>query len=145
MKEGQKRHEWKAHGFRKFYKTHAEQVMKPINVEITMGHNVGVSASYYKPRESEVLGDYLKAVELLTISNDKTMLNKQVTELKQRSKDNEYIIRGKLHEKDEQINALTGQFSNMQSQMQNLIPIIGSINPTERKQEIAKKLIEHGL
>jgi hypothetical protein len=31
LKDGEKRHEWKAaHGFRKFYKSHAEQVMKPI-------------------------------------------------------------------------------------------------------------------
>jgi hypothetical protein len=37
LKEGKKRHEWKAaHGFRKFYKSRAEQVMKPINVELTM-------------------------------------------------------------------------------------------------------------
>ena len=36
--EGQKRHEFKAaHGFRKYYKTHAEQAMKPINVEILDG------------------------------------------------------------------------------------------------------------
>jgi hypothetical protein len=42
--KGQKRHEFKAaHGFRKFYKSRAEQVMKPINVEITMGHDIGVS------------------------------------------------------------------------------------------------------
>jgi len=42
--------EWKAaHGFRKFYKSRAEQIMKPINVELTMGHNIGVSASYYHP------------------------------------------------------------------------------------------------
>jgi hypothetical protein len=34
LKDGEKRHEWKAaHGFRKFYKSRAEQVMKPINVE----------------------------------------------------------------------------------------------------------------
>ena len=59
-----KRHEWKAaHGFRKFYKSRTEQVMRPINVEITMGHDIGVSASYYKPTEHEVLEDYLKAVE----------------------------------------------------------------------------------
>ena len=38
LKQGTKHHEWKAtHGFRKFYKSHAEQVMKPIKVEITMG------------------------------------------------------------------------------------------------------------
>lgn len=48
--ENTKRHEWKAaNGLRKFYKTRAEQVMKPINVELTMGHDIGISGSYYKP------------------------------------------------------------------------------------------------
>ena len=45
--------------------------MKPINVKITMGHDIGVSASYYKPTENEVLQDYLKAVDTLTINSDK--------------------------------------------------------------------------
>jgi len=46
LKDKKRRHECKAaHGFRKYYKTHAEQVMRPINVEITKGHNIGVSAS----------------------------------------------------------------------------------------------------
>ena len=64
----------RAHGFRKFYKSRAEQVMKPINVEITMGHNIGVSASYYKPTDHEVMEDYLKAVDSLTINSDKLIL-----------------------------------------------------------------------
>lgn len=65
LKDGEKRHEWKAaHGFRKFYKSRAEQVMKPINVEITMGHDIGISISYYKPTEREVLDDYLRAQDL---------------------------------------------------------------------------------
>jgi hypothetical protein len=52
LANGAKRHEWKAaHGFRKYYKSHAEQVMRPINVEITMGHDIGISESYYKPTE----------------------------------------------------------------------------------------------
>jgi hypothetical protein len=64
LQNGAKRHEWKAaHGFRKFYKSRAEQVMKPIIVEITMGHNIGVSESYYKPTEREVMEDYLKAID----------------------------------------------------------------------------------
>ena len=46
--EGVNRREWKiAHGYRKFYKSRAEQIMKPINVEITMGHDIGISSSYY--------------------------------------------------------------------------------------------------
>jgi hypothetical protein len=92
-----RRHEWKAaHGFRKYYKSHAEQVMKPINVEITMGHNIGLSESYYRPTQQEVLQDYLKAVDNLTIGVDKAVLQKQVDRIKQETKDNEYVIRGKL-------------------------------------------------
>jgi hypothetical protein len=36
--------------------------MRSINVEITMGHDLGVSESYWRPTEREVLEDYLKAV-----------------------------------------------------------------------------------
>ena len=88
LRDGKKRHEWKAaHGFRKFYKTRTEQVMRPINVEITMGHNIGLSASYYRPTEKEILEDYLKAIDLLTISNVDSKLEKQISELKEKNKD----------------------------------------------------------
>jgi hypothetical protein len=79
--KGVKRHEWKgAHGFRKFYKTRTEQQMKPINVEITMGHNIGLSASYYKPTEKEVFEDYVNAIDSLTI-NEENRLRKKVQSL----------------------------------------------------------------
>ena len=78
-----------------------------------MGHNIGVSASYYKPKEKEVLEDYLKAVDLLTISNDKVILAKQVAELTQKGKDNEYVIRGKLQEKDEEMKTMKEQFNTL--------------------------------
>ena len=42
--------------------------MKPINVETLMGHSTGISDSYYRPTEKELLEDYLKAVPLLTLS-----------------------------------------------------------------------------
>src|SRR5215203_5806086 len=84
LQKGEKRHEYKAaHGFRKFYKTRTEQVMRPLNVEITLGHNIGLSGSYYKPTEKEVLEDYLKAVDLLTIYNIQKVLEKQINELKE--------------------------------------------------------------
>jgi hypothetical protein len=77
LNQGMKRHEWKgAHGFRKFYKTRSEQQMKPINVEITMGHNIGLSASYYKPTEKEVFEDYLNAIDSLTINEENRLRNK---------------------------------------------------------------------
>jgi hypothetical protein len=68
LQEGQRRHEFQAdHGFRKFFKTHAEQAMRPINVEMLMGHSTGISDSYYRPNERELLEDYLKAVPKLTL------------------------------------------------------------------------------
>ena len=100
-KEKERRHEWKAaHGFRKFYKTHAEQVMKPINVEITMGHEISVSSSCYKPTEREVLEDYLKAVSLLTINGENIALQKQIKELTEKTSDNTHLLNAKLQEKE---------------------------------------------
>lgn len=107
LDKGERRHEYKAaHGFRKFYKTRTEQVMRPLNVELTLGHDIGSSGSYYKPTEREVLEDYLKAVDLLTINNNQNILEKQIIELKENSKDNEYIIKAKLQENEEQIQEL---------------------------------------
>jgi hypothetical protein len=107
LASGVRRHEWKAaHGLRKFFKSRAEQAMKPINVELTMGHDIGVSASYYKPTEREVLEDYLKAVDLLTINGDKIILQKQVLELKEKSKEENYIIKGRFSEKEKEIQLL---------------------------------------
>ena len=81
LPEGQRRHEFQAdHGFRKFFKTHAEQSMRPINVEMLMGHSTGVSDSYYRPNENELLSDYLNAVESITIlpeSQQKLEIHKQ--------------------------------------------------------------------
>jgi hypothetical protein len=51
--------------------------MRPLNVELTLGHDIGLSGSYYKPTEKEILEDYLKAVDLLTITNNQKVLEKQ--------------------------------------------------------------------
>ena len=73
--------------------------MKSLNVEILMGHDIGLADSYYRPSEQELLKDYLSSVDLLTIHDDKTKLEKQVKELNEKSIDNEYIIEGRLREK----------------------------------------------
>jgi len=71
LPDGQRRHEFQAdHGFRKFFKTHTEQTMRPINIEILMNHSTGISDSYYRPNESALLEDYLKAIPDLTISKE---------------------------------------------------------------------------
>ena len=63
--------------------------MKPANVEVLMGHSIGISDSYYRPSDKDILDDYLKAVDLLTINTTQIVLEKQITELKEKSRDNE--------------------------------------------------------
>ena len=65
-----------AHGYRKAFKSRAEQVIRPANVEILMGRDIGVSESYWRPTEHELLEDYLKAVPMLSM-----VLEKQIEEL----------------------------------------------------------------
>jgi integrase len=119
---GVKRHEWKeGHGYRKFFKSHAEQVMGPANVERLMGHDLGVSESYWKPTKLGVLQDYLKAVDLLTINGNEQKLSREVEELKGKSKDSEYVIKGRLEEKDNQIEFLMEKQAKTEELIQSLI------------------------
>jgi hypothetical protein len=111
LKKGERRHEFKTvHGFRKFFKTYCEQTMKSINVEILMGHTIGVSDSYYKPTEKEILEDYLKATSVLTISeNNNDQVEKEIKELREKNKNNEYLINSKLQERDDALIVLSDQ------------------------------------
>jgi hypothetical protein len=95
LEPGKKRHPYQAnHSLRKWFKTRCEMSgMKPINIEKLMNHSCGISDNYYRITPSELLEDYLKAIDLLTINSDKLILQKQVLELKEKSKDSEYIIK----------------------------------------------------
>jgi hypothetical protein len=118
---GKKHHEWKgAHGYRKFYKSRAEQIMRPINVEVTMGHDLGLSESYWKPTEHEVLEDYLKAVPLLTINGDNVILQKQVEELTEKTNNNDYFLKAKIQEKDDALVTLSDQVMKLMTEVQKM-------------------------
>lgn len=59
------------HGFRKWFKTRCELAgMRSINIEKLMGHSIGISDSYYRATEAELLQDYLRAVDFLTINEE---------------------------------------------------------------------------
>jgi len=103
--------------------------MKSLNVEILMGHDIGISKPYYKPSEQELLQDYVKAVDLLTIYNDNSKLEKQVKELKEKSKDDDNLIKAKLQEKDNQIHTLMKKQEQFEQLIQSLIDS-GQLKPT---------------
>jgi hypothetical protein len=122
LEEGKKRHEFQAdHGFRKWFKTRCEIAgMRSINIEMLMSHSIGVSNSYYKPTEDELLNDYLRAIPFLTIS-DERRLQEQVNELSEKTKDNDHVVKARLQEKEEQIEALTKKQEQFEQLIQSLI------------------------
>jgi hypothetical protein len=64
------RYEFQAnHGFRKWFKTKCELAgMKSIDVELLMGHSIGIGDAYYRITDDELLEEYLKAVDYLSIN-----------------------------------------------------------------------------
>ena len=120
---GKKRHPFQAlHSLRKWFKTRCEIAgMKPINIMKLMNHSCGISDNYYRITPHGLLEDYLKAADLLTINSDKLILQKQVLELKEKSKDSEYIIKAKLQEKENQIDALIKKQEQFEVLIQSLI------------------------
>jgi len=81
LDNGKKRHPFSAiHSLIKVFKTRCEIAgMKPINIEKLLSHSIGISNSYYRPTEKELLEDYLKVVDLLSIDK-KNKLQKQLNE-----------------------------------------------------------------
>jgi hypothetical protein len=135
--ENEKRREWKSvHGYRKFFKSHAELVMKPIHVEMLLGHSIGLSGSYYKPKEKQILEDYVNAIEILTI-NKEIHLQKQISDLENKNKQTEDSIKVKLFEKEERL-------VKMENQIEKMLSVINSMNENG-KNELAEKLVKNGV
>ena len=79
------------HGLRKWFKTRCEiSGMKSINIEILMGHSIGISDSYYKITEDKLLVEYWKAVKHLAISKE-NLLQNQVSEVVLKNQQYVYI------------------------------------------------------
>ena len=87
-----------------------------------MGHTIGVSNSYYKPTQIEILDDYLKAISVLTINknNNSVILEKEVKELKEKNENNEYLIKSKLQERDDAIVNLSDQVMKLIQEVEKL-------------------------
>jgi hypothetical protein len=88
------------HGLRKWFKTRCEIAgMKSINIEKLMGHSIGISDSYYRATENELLEDYLKAIPFLTIGTE-DRLQMQMEEVLEQSRDNDALVKSQLYEKE---------------------------------------------
>ena len=111
--------------------------MKPLNISYLMSHDTGITQHYFKPKQEELLEDYLKVIDLLTINNNQRILEKQLMELREKSHNNEYIIKAKLKEKDEQIQELKKNDKIKEDALAHLSDQLLFL--TERIQEIERK------
>lgn len=111
-KNGKRRNEVAAnHGFRKFSITQMGRSKMDSEIrEMLVGHKLGVKGLYLKYNEEDRLQEYLKAVNLLTI-DEANRLKTKVEELTIKNQSNEYIIKTKLEQKDQEISALKRQLT----------------------------------
>jgi hypothetical protein len=154
LQEGIRRHEFKTtHSFRKYFKTHAENFMRPLHVELLMGRDIGVSGSYLRPTEQELLDDYVKAVDGLTISTNQKVAvqqQKQVTELIEKSeqkhaekdREAENIKRELAELKEEQQKFIESFHTQMELTVRNTIE--KELGAAEKQKPGIKKLIDRG-
>jgi hypothetical protein len=96
--------------------------MRSINIEMLMNHSTGITDSYYRPQENEVLQDYLKAVKNLTIleNTSNEVFKKEIDELREKNENNEHIIQSRLQEKDDALVTLSDHVIRLMRDMQVL-------------------------
>jgi hypothetical protein len=130
LSDNRRRHEFQAnHSTRKYFKTRCELAgMKSINVETLMGHSLGLSDSYYRATELELLDDYLKVQHYLII-NDENRLRKKVEDLTQKDKNRQYLIDKNQNEKDDEIQQMKKEINIMKQGQKELLELLK--NPTQ--------------
>ncbi len=143
---GKKRHPFQAiHCFRKWFKTRCEIAgMKPINIEKLLSHSIGISNSYYRPTENELLEDYLKVMDLLSIDKENS-LQRKLKQYDDKHSEETFIIKGKLKEKDEQIKSLTDQFSSIKTMVEKLVSGLSDTKNQHQVNVIAHSLFTSGI
>ena len=72
------------YAFRKYFNTCLANCDVNVTIkEMLMGHSVGLDDAYYKPNEKQLISEYSKAINELTINEENRLKNK-VTELQEK-------------------------------------------------------------
>jgi integrase len=120
----------RAHGMRKFNLTTLISAgVNPIVKEMLIGHKsmLGLDNNYYKPTEQQVLQEYLKALDFLTI-NDEHRLQRKVVELTQKQDDID-LMKVEQRRKDLELR------EQMQQQQQQYQRMIEEFQDRDRKEK----------
>ena len=76
-----------------------------------MGHSIGISDSYYKITQNDLLTEYLKASDFLMVSNE-NQLQKQYDKIQLQNQNDIKLVEGKLFEKENAIEVLNRNDQN---------------------------------
>jgi integrase len=113
----------RCHGFRKFATTNMiRSKVNPEAREMLLGHSIGLSDSYYRPDANEILEEYIKAADLLTI-NEENRLKRKVQQLTIRSDKLD-----ELHDEVKHLRARSERFDEFLAQTEELQKTIDEVN-----------------
>lgn len=142
----------RCHAFRKMFNSICiENNVNHYVKEMLMGHkkNLGLDVNYFRPKQNQLLQEYLKVIDDLTI-NDEYRLSKQVQELKTKNQSSEYEIKGKLQEMMEKDKQKEQQISELHNHIQTVMEMLADLslennkNITPKQAEECKKLVANG-
>jgi hypothetical protein len=74
--------------------------MKPVNVETLLNHSTGISDSYYRPRESELLEEYLAVAEQHLSVSTENKFKTELEEVRKASREEREKLKRVLEERD---------------------------------------------
>ncbi len=67
-------------------------MIRSINISILISQDTGIVQHYYKPKEDELIKDYLNVIEFLTKDTDSINLNRQIQDIGTKNKNIEFLI-----------------------------------------------------
>lgn len=82
------------HGFRKFFITMCiESKVDAERREMMVGHSLGITSHYYRPTPRQLLDEYMKAVNLLTINEENRLKDKNLHLQNELKEQNQMYVR----------------------------------------------------
>jgi integrase len=131
------------HGFRKYVNTMMNQAgVRPVIKEMLLGHKVGLENSYYRPADEEMLKEFLKASDLLTMSEEK-QLREEVEKLTVENQEIGVVKKAYLDMRIE-MEKKNNEVTMMREQMNVILSSLPKLKETDRS-VLAKVLIERGI
>lgn len=104
LKLGWERSYFQPHRFRHYFKSQLSGSMETIFIEYLLGHKLpGVESNYFLGNEPKMLAAYLKNQQLLTVFQEKEVLQKELDTLKARDRIENEMLKSRLDDMTKQM------------------------------------------